>query len=249
MTVSLLTGAAIVVRAWTWCYTLWLPLEVQACRRAEIFSDVWEYVHAPGSLHSPVDAAARLLVRVFLGMPDDIWWCCEQGHIAQVPLTRSTAPVMGALLSTTIFALWTVGPSVDPARALRVDVDRSGWVVIRGEATRVSLVPAAAVRLTNTSDLALGEIQVNALFGAPTSGVATYGFAFHWAIDRGGLAPGGTSTLILRPFLGASPAERTTAPVGVPLALPESRVRLFVKYHGAWTWLGDYPIASQLIAL
>jgi hypothetical protein len=209
---------------------------------------VWEYAHAPDSLASPVDAAARLVARVFLGVPDDLRWCSEQLPLVQVTVTRTTAPVIGALLSTMALALMTVGPSVDPARALRVDVERSGWTVIGGEAARITVVPAAAVRLTNTSDRALGQMQVNALFGAPASGVATYGFAFHWTIDRGGLPGGGTSTLFLHPFLPASPTGQVSAPVDVPLPLPASRVRLFVKYRGTWTWLGDYPIESQLIA-
>jgi len=244
-----LGGAAMLVRTWTWCYTVVLPAEVRNCRRAEVRSDAWEHTHAADALASPFGAAGRLLLRVVLGMPDDFLWCGEQLLARRVPLTRSVAPLAGAVFGTTLLAIVTAGPTMDPSQALRVEIVRTGWIVIGRDPARVTLVPTASVQLTNVSTRPLGDLQVNALFGASTSDVATYGLAFRWSIRAGGLPSGSVSPVTLRPLPQEPIAARVAGLVDVPVALPPSHVRLYVKHRGAWTWLGDYPIASQFVHL
>jgi len=68
--------AIAVVRAWTSLYTWRMSATLREERRAEIESDVWEFQHdrrKSGSL----EVAAQMLLRLLLGMPDDLGWRLE----------------------------------------------------------------------------------------------------------------------------------------------------------------------------
>ena len=62
--------ATAVVRAWTAIYTAGLAPGVRDARRREIASDLWESTHGDG----PRPGAAGLLMRLLLGVPDDLIW-------------------------------------------------------------------------------------------------------------------------------------------------------------------------------
>jgi hypothetical protein len=65
------------VRGWTWLYTSGLAPAVRSCRRAEIDSDLWESCvdRRPGAER---DDALHVLMRLVLGIPDDVRWRVEQ---------------------------------------------------------------------------------------------------------------------------------------------------------------------------
>ena len=106
--------AIAIVRAWTSLYTWRMSATLREERRAEIESDLWEFQHdrtESGSL----EIAAQMLLRLVLGVPDDLGWRLE--HTA-VETERShgtislTAGGLGALLFAC--ALWSI--SADAAR-------------------------------------------------------------------------------------------------------------------------------------
>src|SRR6266498_1521369 len=79
MTARSVRVAVAAVRAWTRMYTWRLPNGVRERRLAEIESDLWESQHdeAAGS-----DLALNLIVRVVLGIVDDMRWRAEQVSVA-----------------------------------------------------------------------------------------------------------------------------------------------------------------------
>src|SRR5207244_11858139 len=70
------------VRAWTRLYTSGLPPAVRNRRRGEIDSDLWEWCADQGS---EPRGAMHLLLRLVLGMPDDVAWRVELGVLGPVP--------------------------------------------------------------------------------------------------------------------------------------------------------------------
>jgi len=62
-----------VVRAWTRLYTWCMPEDSRLARRAEIESDLWEFEHDHDSSRG-VSAPLQLLLRLVLGIPDDLYW-------------------------------------------------------------------------------------------------------------------------------------------------------------------------------
>lgn len=64
--------------AWARVYTGGMPSDLRDARRAEIESDLWEcqqaYRRQPGS---DTNMAAEILLRTFIGIPDDIGWRLE----------------------------------------------------------------------------------------------------------------------------------------------------------------------------
>jgi hypothetical protein len=165
-----------------------------------------------------------------------------------------TRPAVLAFVATVTLALLAAGPPVEPAKILRVNVASSGWLVVGGDRTRVTIVPALSLSVTNLADRSLGDVQVNAVFDSIGSPIGSrksgLGQAFHWTLDPLGLRPRATSPVVLlRPHPAWLDATPVTGPLDGPLLFPDSSVRLFVKYHGGWTLLGEYPIPSQLITL
>ncbi len=243
--------AAAAVRVWTWLYTLPLGREVRESRRAEIASDLWECDHDAERPGPDGLRATDLLVRALHGLPDDVRWMCEQLPASFDAIgDRVARPGSAALVATAMLAVAASGPVVEPLEALRVNVVRSGWLVEGRSPTRVRVVPTLAFSVTNQADRAVGAVQVNATFGACGSRRPGLGQAFHWTLDPLGLPPKTTSpVLLLRPHPVRSGPTPETEPVDSPVTLPDSCVRLSVKYRGHWTLLGEYAISSRLIAL
>ena len=248
----LLTLGVAVVRGWTRLYTLPLDPAAQDARRAEIESDLWEFQHDRSRHESSGHGAAHLLIRALLGMPDDLFWTCEQ--LPAHPCARRLwvavrIAVVGVAASTLVVS--ARGPSVDLTHSLRVNVTSAGWLAVGSSRLDAKLVPALSFTLTNVSDRALGALQVNALFYRSGQKDSSWGTAFSSAVGSRGLAPEATSrSLVLQPQGG----DRTAAAdvlrhrvVLQPSAFSQSRVKLFVKHEGHWTLLADYSIRNQLM--
>jgi hypothetical protein len=88
------------IRAWTSLYTLALPSEVRARRRAEIESDLWE------SAHDRDDAGRGLLLRLLRGMPADILWRLETATGQGDRQVRAIAGAIGGL-ALLVAVIWS----------------------------------------------------------------------------------------------------------------------------------------------
>ncbi len=74
--VSLATAIA---RAWTWLYTAGLDPDARDDRRAQIESDIWEFKDdASEQGVRDLSMASHIVVRLLLGVPDDLLWRGEQ---------------------------------------------------------------------------------------------------------------------------------------------------------------------------
>ena len=115
----LLRLAVNAVRGWTWLYTWRMPPGTREARRAEIESDLWEFQR-----DTPADnaflSASHILLRLLLGIPDDLGWRLDQavvrGTLEQGSVAFS-ARVAGAALF--VFALWVI--DVDASRRRPID--------------------------------------------------------------------------------------------------------------------------------
>jgi hypothetical protein len=101
MSAPSLGAATALVRGWTRLYTWRMPADVRAARLAEIESDLWESAHDPvmrGDLHP----AAHVLLRLLIGVPNDVRWRVAQapavvGPLRVFALTATMAVLLGAL--------------------------------------------------------------------------------------------------------------------------------------------------------
>ena len=98
MTAWLITRAAGLVRHWTRFYTRRLPAPVRDARRAEIESDLWEFLRdrrAP-----PLHKALQMIGRLLLGIPDDLTWRAAQQRTHHSSRLRrvAVAAVVAAVL-------------------------------------------------------------------------------------------------------------------------------------------------------
>lgn len=67
--------AVALCRTWVRLYTLFLHREVRESRRAELESDLWEHrQHALLADSRPIVTTVELLVRLVIGIPDDLLW-------------------------------------------------------------------------------------------------------------------------------------------------------------------------------
>jgi Protein of unknown function (DUF3738) len=102
------------VRGWTWLYTWHMAAAFRETRRAEIESDLWECGREADAMHG-VGSALHMLLRLLLGMPDDVGWRVEHAAGGDA-LTQGgvalTARVAGAALF--LCALWVI--DVDASR-------------------------------------------------------------------------------------------------------------------------------------
>jgi hypothetical protein len=94
--------AIALVRMWTRVYTARMSPELRDARRAEIESDLWEFQQdrvARGDLHPIV----HVLIRVVLGIPDDLRWRTAHGSVGVRPV-----PTMVVLTAVVLLlaALW-----------------------------------------------------------------------------------------------------------------------------------------------
>ena len=96
--------AIAVVRAWTRLYTWRLPAAVREARRAEIESDLWEFQRDSDN-HRHFNPAVHTLIRLLLGVPDDLHW-----RAAHASFRVRTLRIAAALTATVLFlaALWVL---------------------------------------------------------------------------------------------------------------------------------------------
>lgn len=106
MTSRLLRLAVDLVRAWTRLYTWRLSPEAREMRRAEIDSDLWEF-QQDAARSSSVSPALHVLLRLLIGVPDDLFWRVEQADVIRKPLLRTTIALTGAALVLTAAWLFT----------------------------------------------------------------------------------------------------------------------------------------------
>jgi uncharacterized protein (TIGR03435 family) len=95
------------VRGWTWLYTWRMPPALRATRRAEIASDLWEW-HDDAGDHS-LGFTLQILLRVLIGIPDDIGWRVEQAVVTGTLAQKSIA--LGGRVAGAAFimcALWAI---------------------------------------------------------------------------------------------------------------------------------------------
>lgn len=100
MTPPLPRLASALVRAWTRAYTWRMDPDDCHARRAEIESDLWESFHDQ-TRQSDATGAAHLLVRLVLGIPDDLSWRAAHvsigGFVRAVMLTGTVVMVVGGV--------------------------------------------------------------------------------------------------------------------------------------------------------
>lgn len=147
------TLAVAIVRAWTFLYTCIMPPAVRERRRAEIDSDLWELQQDFAA--RGLTSAVQLLLRLVLGLPDDLVWCVEHVADAEVAPGRTialTARAAGAVLF--IAVLLTIAG--DASRR------RTGFVFDLPEARegRQTLLMAGIVATVRPTMAATDEFEV-----------------------------------------------------------------------------------------
>jgi uncharacterized protein (TIGR03435 family) len=104
------------VREWTWLYTWGMSPASRETRRAEIESDLWEFQCDAAGDHVFV-SASHILLRLVIGIPDDLGWRVEQealaGRLAQESMALC-ARVAGAALF--VCALWVIDADISQRR-------------------------------------------------------------------------------------------------------------------------------------
>ena len=237
----ILNAAGILVRAWTWIYTLPLDSATRCDRRHEIDSELWEF-RTERIQSNPIGAAVHTLIRLAIGVPDDVLWTCEQlpDHFNR-PRLSTVLRVLPIVVATSTLVVSASGPTIDTVRVLKLNIVAAGWLPVSSTTGDNDFVPAFAFTLTNLGDRATSAIQVNALFRAT-------GAAFSPVVGWRGLAPGRTTEPVT--LRGRSRYGLAQAPIRHALRLPrldESAVSLFIQHEGRWTLLGVFPVPAQPI--
>jgi len=247
MTGWLTAGVAGIVRAWTWLYTFPVDAATRHDRRREIESDLWEF-RADPERGASLASAGHLLARAALGMADDLLWTGEQLSTDIDPPRLSTIIrfAMGIAAAATV-AVSATGPTLDVARALRVNVDATGWLADTAADTTSTEVPVFVFTLTNVSDQPTAALQVNAIFNRRNANDVRFGTAFAPVVGWRGLAPGVTSQRVMLRGQGwrmatGGPTVHAVLPRRTPA---EAGVKLFVQHEGRWTLLGDFAIPAR----
>jgi hypothetical protein len=137
--------------------------------------------------------------------------------------------------------------TVDIKQALAVTDVHTGWFDTGVSNGQNKLVPSVSLTLKNRDTDTVGGVQLNAIFHRVGE---TDGWGEHYvqAIDRNGLAPGGTTPLIvLRSNLGYTGAQ-SRAEMLKNAQFVDARVELFGKQgRGGWVKLAEYKIDRQLL--
>jgi uncharacterized protein (TIGR03435 family) len=110
------------VRVWTWLYTWRMPPASREMRRAEIESDLWES-QSDATGGDGLGAALHILLRLLIGIPDDLGWRLEYAA-AIGTLTQGSIAMSGRLAGAALVvgALWAIDADADrrrPAAAVR----------------------------------------------------------------------------------------------------------------------------------
>jgi hypothetical protein len=236
------------VRAWVWLYTLPLDPAERENRRHEIASDIWELEADSGPTFS---TTVHVLVRAILGVPDDLLWIGERISADHAFRPLAIARVAMCLLGIATAAVSASGPRLDPAQALKVDVQSVGWVRVGSDARNSDSedAPAIAFTITNVGDLPTRAVDVNAMFYRPRKEGYPIGFgtAFARVVGWRGLDARVTSARVL---LHGQPLHEIDTVSARPAAPPadcvdELDVRLFVRHRGRWTLVGNFRVSAQ----
>jgi hypothetical protein len=150
------------------------------------------------------------------------------------------------VLAMAIAAMAGCGQPVDVAKAVRVDVATSGWLVAGVVDGKNKIVPSVSLTLKNVSGQTISALQTNAVFRLAATN-AEIGADFRPISGSGGLPPSASTDKIrLKSSLGYT----GTDPVEDLLnnsRFGDAKVEVFVKAgSGQWTRVGEYPIARQL---
>jgi len=160
-------------------------------------------------------------------------------------LLRHLVPVALGLLVVGATACGT--PAVDLKTALRVSDVSTGWWDAGIVADKNKLVPNISLKLSNTTNVTLNPLQLNAIFKRAGES-EEWGTTFVSAVGSGGLGPGAsTAVLTIRSQLGYTGTEPRAQMLQNRLFV-DARVEIFAK-HGSsqWTKIGEYPIARQIL--
>ena len=95
--------AAAAVRLWTRLYTSGLPVAVRHARRAEIESDLWEFVHDP-DCDDGWHRSVHILLRLMRGVADDLRWRLARDRVTTAAVRVGAALTMALL----VFITWWV---------------------------------------------------------------------------------------------------------------------------------------------
>jgi hypothetical protein len=118
----LLWVAGAAVRTWTHLYTCGLPALTREVRRAEIESDLWESEHDPDRGAGP-GAAGHMMLRLLMGLPDDVFWRLAHVTGRRVATLRAVATVL-LLLVVWVYVQWLQSVPTPPPRPMQFVSDR-----------------------------------------------------------------------------------------------------------------------------
>jgi hypothetical protein len=107
---QILRPAIALVRLWTRVYTARMSPPLREARRAEIESDLWESQHdrvARSALHP----TAHVLVRLALGIPDDLRWRAAHASIGARPVRTAVVVSAVVLLLAMVWMLDALRPT------------------------------------------------------------------------------------------------------------------------------------------
>jgi hypothetical protein len=141
-----------IVRAWTRVYTWHLRPDLQARRRAEIDSDLWEFQQDPEP-HRGASPARQIVLRLLRGMPHDLCWCVEQAdvmHRSRHARLAGTAAAMSATIAILFAALWLL-PALRPVALPRPLP--TAWPLARMQSPKLPCLPAEAAGLVSSHPL------------------------------------------------------------------------------------------------
>jgi hypothetical protein len=105
--------AARLTRWWVRRYTWRLPPEIQADRRAEIDSDLWEHQHdAAATGRRPIEASLEVFGRLVLGIPADLSWrYAHRGLLTELADLGILARMGGTTMMTMLRRTWWLAPA------------------------------------------------------------------------------------------------------------------------------------------
>jgi len=139
------------------------------------------------------------------------------------------------------------GHDFDVEKVLKITDVHTGWYDAGIYEGKNKLVPSISLKLQNTSNESVENVQLNAVFrriGEPEA----WGEHFVTAVDRSGIAAGQTGgSLVLRSNLGYTGPESRLQMLQ-NRQFVDAKVEIFGK-HGSRTWqkLGEYQIDRQLL--
>jgi uncharacterized protein (TIGR03435 family) len=159
------------VRAWVWFYTTGLTADERATRRHEIESDLWEFEADMGGA-SRFSPALHLILRVLLGIPDDLGWRIE--HVTVGPtLTQSSVALSGRVGGAVLFvcALWVIDADSsrtrDPLRRVNIPSQE-----IEGDMTMRAAGKTLPVLMAGIAATIAPSVQLRLTAQSPSSSLA-----------------------------------------------------------------------------